>query len=112
MVKLYISGKITGIDPESCEKKFLEAERRLKKLGYEVYNPFDEIKQARMRRRAVFKTELDDYNKIMALNIYNLLWECDGVALLPDWKDSKGARIEKYVAEEMGLAVKEIKKWN
>jgi hypothetical protein len=30
---------------------------------------------------------------------------CDGVALLPGWQDSRGARIEHQLATQLGLIV-------
>ena len=40
-----------------------------------------------------------------------LLLVCDGVALLPDWKDSKGAGIEARLAADLGLDVRPIELW-
>jgi hypothetical protein len=36
---------------------------------------------------------------------------CDGVSLLPDWKKSKGAKIEARLALKLGMDVRESKKW-
>jgi hypothetical protein len=35
----------------------------------------------------------------------------DGAALLPDWKKSKGARIEASLARKIGIPVKTIREW-
>jgi hypothetical protein len=35
----------------------------------------------------------------------------DGVALLPDWSESKGAMIEASLAQEVGIPVKPIEEW-
>jgi hypothetical protein len=35
----------------------------------------------------------------------------DGLALLPDWEESKGARIEERLAREVGIPVKPIEEW-
>jgi hypothetical protein len=40
-----------------------------------------------------------------------LLLVCDGVALLPDWEDSKGAGIEMRLAVDLGLDVRPIDRW-
>ena len=36
---------------------------------------------------------------------------CNGVSLLPDWKKSKGAKIEAKLARELGLDVRDSKDW-
>jgi hypothetical protein len=41
----------------------------------------------------------------------SLMLRCDGVALLPDWKQSKGAKIEARLARDLGIAVKAAKEW-
>ena len=40
-----------------------------------------------------------------------LLATCDGVALLPGWRDSRGAMAEADWAESVGLPVKELEEW-
>lgn len=39
------------------------------------------------------------------------LVECDGVATLPGWKDSKGASLEVHVARELGMPVGAVWAW-
>ena len=34
-----------------------------------------------------------------------LLLECDKVSVLPGWRESKGARLEVFVASELGMEV-------
>jgi hypothetical protein len=36
---------------------------------------------------------------------------CGGVALLPDWEDSKGAMIEARLAINLGLEVTPVDEW-
>jgi len=36
---------------------------------------------------------------------------CDGVSLLPDWKKSKGAKIEVRLARELNMDVRDNSKW-
>jgi len=90
---VYISGKITG--NENYEKQFNEAERELKKMGYEVFNP------ARIK-------ENWSYEDYMKFDIKHLL-ECEQIYLLPNWEDSKGARLEKQIAETVGISTLELK---
>jgi hypothetical protein len=37
---------------------------------------------------------------------------CDGVALLPDWKESRGAKIEERLARELEMDVRNISEWS
>jgi hypothetical protein len=96
MKKIYICGKITG-DPNHQEK-FLKEENRLYSLGYEPVNPAACISSKELWSKAM-KTAV------------RLTLLCDGVSLLPDWKGSKGAKIEAGLSRSLGMDVQESKKW-
>jgi len=36
---------------------------------------------------------------------------CDGVALLPSWEESRGARIEARLAGELGMTARPLSWW-
>lgn len=88
--KVYISGPITGIDfgnrfAFSCARNALEL------CGYEVVDP-SEVK-------------LDDeatWTDYMRADL-KLLLDCDFIYMLDGWEDSKGARIERELAENLGI---------
>ena len=94
--RIYISGKITG--EADYHIKFLCAENKLFNEGYCPVNP------------ASFVARGTCWEKAMR-TVLRAMLECDGVALLPDWRKSKGARIEKRLALEIGMPVKPIKDW-
>jgi hypothetical protein len=96
MKKIYISGKITG--DSNYQNKFLKEENRLFSLGYEPVNP------------AAVVTLIMEWGKAMRMVLRTMLL-CDGVSLLPDWKKSKGAKIEARLARELGMDVRENNKW-
>jgi len=96
MKKIYICGKVTG-DP-NYYKKFLEEEDRLYSLGYYPVNP------------AAFISANEEWAKAMRTAIREMLL-CDGVSLLPDWKKSKGAKIEVQLAKKLGMDIRDNKKW-
>ena len=100
MRKIYISGRITG-DPNYREK-FLDEEIRLAGLGYKVVNP-----------AAIISGKMQDmcWCEAMRIVIREMLL-CDGISLLPDWKKSRGAKIEVRLARVLEIEVRENKKWD
>ena len=97
MKKIYISGKITG-DPLYREK-FIKEEYRLCSLGYVPVNPVEMID---------FGTSWAAAMKL----VVRAMLGCDGVSLLPDWKKSKGARIEARLARQLGMDVRNSREWD
>ena len=96
MIKIYISGKITG--DLNYRQKFLNAENKLFDALFEPYNP------------AALVSANAKWNDAMRIAI-KLMLNCDGVALLPDWKKSKGAKIEERLARDIGMHVKTLDQW-
>lgn len=88
--KVYISGPITGIDfgnrfAFSCARNALEL------CGYEAVDPSD--------------VQLDDeatWSDYMRADL-KLLLDCDYIYMLDGWEDSKGARLERELAENLGI---------
>jgi hypothetical protein len=96
MKKIYICGKVTG-DPNYYEK-FMKEENRLYSLGYDPFNP----------AACILRNE--EWPKAMRIAIRMMLL-CDGVSLLPDYKRSKGAKIEAGLARDLGIEVKNSREW-
>ena len=92
-MKGYISGKISGLPFEEVIAKFAKAEARLVSMGLEPVNP---LKNG--------LTQEASWNDHMVKDI-EMLFGCEAIYLLNDWNDSKGARIEKYIAEQCGITV-------
>lgn len=76
--KVYVSGKITG-DPNYVEK-FTKIQRALETTGYTVLNP-------------IIYPEGLTWEEYMHLS-YAMIDCADIIYLLPDWEDSKGAKLE------------------
>lgn len=88
--KVYISGPITGIDFGN-RFAFSCAHCALALCGYEVVDPSE--------------VQLDDeatWSDYMRADL-KLLLDCDYICMLDDWEDSKGARIERELAENLGI---------
>lgn len=92
-MKIYISGAISGIPFHMVTDQFNKAEAELVEKGYEPVNPLNNG----IERSASW---LDH----MRADIKMLL-DCDAIYMLVGWPDSKGAIIEKQLAQNLGLKV-------
>lgn len=90
-MKIYISGRITGV--ENFEDRFKEAELKLRKEypDAEIVNPIIIGKEV---EEQIINPTWNDYMR----NCIKHLVECDSIYLLDDWKNSKGARLEYFIA--------------
>ncbi len=95
-MKLYIAGRITGLDGDECEGNFLFAAGVIEKLGHTPLNPFEMVDQTDDGRA------YEDY-LLEALAI--VLVMAEGLYMLPNWRDSLGARIEHAIAVEKGMPI-------
>ena len=93
-MKIYISGKITGLDPEHARAMFDEAEDWINIHGHEPVNPMQKVSE-----QAGYTWEQ------YMLEDIALLFDCDGILLLHNWQDSKGARIERAICEVLGKSI-------
>ncbi|MDO4728392.1 MAG: DUF4406 domain-containing protein [Bacteroidota bacterium] len=92
-MKIYISGKISGLDIEQAQKNFDNAEQLISAIGLTPVNP---LKNG--------LTLPHSWEQHLLKDIENLM-DCDGILMLENWLDSKGARIENNIANEMGKVV-------
>lgn len=101
-MKLYLAGPMRGI-PKSNFPAFDAAAEALRAAGHTVFNPADHDRKCGLtggkelthaQRQAVFKA---DTNFICT--------KAEGIALLPGWSKSLGAKAEKALAEAIGLSV-------
>lgn len=92
-MKIYISGKISGTDLAETRKRFAAVAKVTKRLGYEPVNPLENG-----------LSEHDTWEAHMLKDIADLL-QCKAIYMLQDWQDSKGARIEHYIATEIGIPI-------
>jgi hypothetical protein len=92
-MKVYVSGKITGCQAKEVKKKFSCASDLLKLKGYIPVNPLD--------LPIPKPISWEDF----MINDIKHLFLCDGIYMLKDWGQSKGARIEYAIAKELGIKI-------
>ena len=91
--KVYISGAIAHYNIDERKGAFLDAENRLRAMGFVLVNPF--------------KNGLPDeahWREHMRADI-RLLLDCNFIYMLQGWELSKGAKLELDVASSCGIKV-------
>lgn len=96
---LYVCGPMTGLPGLNFEA-FFEADKQLRDRGYEVLNPADRAGRTEGMPWAWY---LRHCLKDVA--------DADGLALLAGWERSKGARLERHVAMELGMPIRMTSRW-
>ena len=92
MKKIYISGPMTGIP----EFNYPEFERVKNLIGERAISP-----------HCIHKNETDlSWRGYMKRNIKALL-ECDEIVMLEGWENSKGAKLERLIAESLEFKIYE-----
>jgi len=87
-MKVYIAGKITGLNNDKIFSKFYKSRKQLKNKGYTVMSP------AVLVFNGGFEHE--DYMHIC----FAMIDICDAVYMQKDWQKSKGARMELQYATD------------
>lgn len=93
MKKVYISGPISKIPFQEAFDNFEKKEKELIALGYEVVNPMKLEHNHDKSWKSYMKVDL------------KALIDCDCIVMLPGWVSSKGARIEWYLAKDLGIQI-------
>ena len=99
MIKnLYVAGPMSGY-PGLNHGAFNDATRRLREAGYAVVNPAE-----------VCPDEGAAWLDCMRADIMHLL-QCDGIAILTGWQQSRGANIEVTLGVGLGMPVYTVEHW-
>jgi|GEM_PF-2322466 hypothetical protein len=103
-MKIYISGKIgEEVLTEATREKFARAERMLRQLGYDVFNPTTSGLGATAEEHAK-KHGTTFYREILVCDIIALNL-CDAIYMLRDWHNSPGSFVELCFAQATGIDV-------
>lgn len=92
-MKVYISGKITGLPITEAEERFKDAEELISALNLTPVNP---LKNGLPRHSS--------WEEHMAKDI-ELLKQCEAIFMLENWEDSRGAKIEYDFAIGSGKTI-------
>lgn len=96
---LYVCGPMTGL-PELNFPAFFEAERTLLDAGYTVLNPAARAGQ----------TKGQTWEWYLRRGIQDVT-HSSGIALLPNWQQSRGARLEVIVADTLSIPKSTVGGW-
>jgi nucleoside 2-deoxyribosyltransferase len=108
MTSLYLAGPMTNM-PDHNFPLFDELTDLLRRAGYEVISPAEMDRQkfgpeaegfVEHNTETGFASMTDDIHAVLV---------CDMIALLPEWEKSRGARVERTVAEICGKPIFLIK---
>lgn len=102
-MKVYLAGPMRGI-PELNFPAFHKATAVLRAAGWEVVSPAEEDEKQGFDPLADTNLSRHELATILKRDI-DLLVTCDVIILLPGWEDSRGAKFERAIAENLGLLV-------
>lgn len=100
MTRCYLAGPITHMEWSDAKSQFNSMQRyAIEELQFsEVVNPVDHQSPDQ-------ELEGDElWQHYMRISIRKLS-TCDAILLAPNYLISRGARIEKYIADELGLKI-------
>lgn len=95
----YLSGPMSGL-PEYNYPAFDRAAERLRAKGYTVVTP-TEVGPNLEAKYGAERFSLS-YQQYVSANIIALL-DCNAIILLPGWRNSRGAKLERHIAMVLGF---------
>ena len=101
MTRLYVIGPVTG-RPDDNFEAFGAASDKLLEAGFHPCIPHEFVPKG-----AAWPDAMRD--SIHALTGHRPAF--DGVAMLDGWEQSRGARLERQVAEACGIPCKTVNEW-
>ena len=102
-MKIYLSGPMRG-QPNNNHYEFNQAAKILRDVyDWEIFNPAEQDIKLGVKSDAEFSRA--DLRRALSADLRWLCEHADGIALLPRWQDSEGAKAELQTATALGLRV-------
>ncbi|MCM1543676.1 MAG: DUF4406 domain-containing protein [Ruminococcus sp.] len=92
-MKIYISGRITGLPLSEVRQRFEDAAIMLEDIGFEAVNPLNNG----LEHKASWKEHI--------VADIRMLLDCDAIYMMDNWMESRGAGIEYDIANRLNLDV-------
>lgn len=105
-MKIYLAGPMSGFDDFNFPA-FAWAAKELRNQGHEVFSPAEEDLRKWGNLEGVKANA--NYRECLRADLLYIFDEADAIALLPGWKNSRGARLEQGLAELLGLEIVYLK---
>lgn len=102
MITVYIAGPMTGIQLWNFPA-FDEARDRLEEQGYIVISPADLDRSSGFDETKPVNTWRPEFLNRLMRNSLAALAYCDHIYFLPGWENSTGAKMERTMAEYLGI---------
>jgi len=90
--RIYIAGRVSGIDYDEALSAFADAAKAVEQRGDYPVNP------------TLYCDKEWDWQTCMR-TVIPLLVTCDGVYMMKGWRQSKGAKLEHFIALKLGLTI-------
>lgn len=107
-MKVYISGPISTLSEEEFKANFKRASSLVANHEHEPVNPLEVAACEDNSCGSTVTFANGEYQHTWQCyvrhDIISLL-KCDAICMMPGWLSSRGARVEKYVAENVGMSV-------
>jgi len=106
--KVYLSGPITGKPNDNIEE-FEKYKQKFKNLNYEVVNPHDlftrEFVDDLNRKLENKDITFEEYHGTFMRTDIKAMMDCDFIAVLNGYENSKEANIEVYIARNINMPI-------
>lgn len=90
---VFIAGKVTGLHRQQTFNLFKNAEQYLHAKGFKTINPLS------------LAPPICTWSYAMRISLNYMVNHCNKLYLLDNWEDSKGARIQKSLADTLGFSI-------